>query len=365
MLHMPPRNSAVHPKLASSWPSLLLCLTTLLATWPTFVSASPRSASPLELTIGRGTLVMSAPYAALSAKPARVVSMGLGFSPEIRLLSESRWARFSDSEATAAVDVPVAWFQARLESAERASEKDAAGPRKRRDEAWEQEVNETAQDELARMPWYDRQSDQVQPLPVRPPRDLQNRLSRWESGPEVNSTWDWQIPAFLSPILEALAWLALLTFLLVIAYLLVRAFMDSDFISPRSGTWAQQELDGEADRVEALPVQLKRPQGDLLAEARRHYEAGEWDEAMIYLYSYQLVQLDKGQLIRLTRGKTNRQYLRELARNRGPVELMTQSVMAFEDVFFGRHPLGRQRFEACWNRLEEFQRAVATEPVNA
>ena len=53
----------------------------------------------------------------------------------------------------------------------------------------------------------------------------------------------------------------------------------------------------------------------LLEEARRSYEEGDYNTAIVYLYSYQLVKLDQNQWIRLAKGKTNRQYL---ARTVGP-----------------------------------------------
>jgi hypothetical protein len=60
---------------------------------------------------------------------------------------------------------------------------------------------------------------------------------------------------------------------------------------------------------------------------------------------------------RLTRGKTNRQYLRETSRRgrTGLVGLLEQTMLAFEDFFFGNHPIDRARFEACWARLGEFE----------
>jgi hypothetical protein len=38
--------------------------------------------------------------------------------------------------------------------------------------------------------------------------------------------------------------------------------------------------------------------------------------------------------------------------------LVEQTMVAFEDVFFGDHPLSRARFEACWFELERFDRLV-------
>ena len=62
--------------------------------------------------------------------------------------------------------------------------------------------------------------------------------------------------------------------------------------------------------------------------------------------------------IRLTRGKTNRQYLREIRRRPRLVELLEMTMIAFEDVFFGHHALGRARFESCYHRLDEFETQV-------
>lgn len=140
-----------------------------------------------------------------------------------------------------------------------------------------------------------------------------------------------------------------------IVYFLAKAFLNLEERFAGSGAVDEDlSLSGDVDRVDALPFQLKRPQGDLLAEAQRLYDEGRYAEAMIYLYSYQLVQLDKSHVIRLTRGKTNRQYLREIRRRSNLFELMQRSMVTFEDVFFGAHRLDRSGFESCWTQLDEF-----------
>jgi len=111
--------------------------------------------------------------------------------------------------------------------------------------------------------------------------------------------------------------------------------------------------------VESLPFMDDRSRGDLLGEARRYYQQGNYSEAIIYLFSYQLVELDRFALIRLAKGKTNRQYLRELGKSpplRPPLEL---TMTAFEGVFFGRRDLDRAGFEACWNQLPLFEQLVS------
>jgi hypothetical protein len=79
---------------------------------------------------------------------------------------------------------------------------------------------------------------------------------------------------------------------------------------------------------------------------------------MVYLYSHLLVTLDRAQLIRLTKGKTNRQYLREMAGAKSLAAILTGAMVAFEDFFFGKHDLERERFEQSWQRLDEFTRLV-------
>ena len=65
-------------------------------------------------------------------------------------------------------------------------------------------------------------------------------------------------------------------------------------------------------------------------------------------------------MIRLAKGKTNRQYLREITRSgrRALGDILEQTLLAFEDVFFGDRELPRDRFEACWQQLAEFDRLL-------
>ena len=208
--------------------------------------------------------------------------------------------------------------------------------------------------DAARFPWYDAEADRLRPVRVPPYEPLLQP-----------SDWNWQ-PPNPQPVRRGkwwwLKWIAgaFLAFLLfLILFLLLRALIER-YRPEGGGGIAGDGNDGatEADRIESLPFRIERPQTNLLAEARRHYLAGDYGEAMIYLFSYQLVQLDKRHLIRLARGKTNRQYLRELRTSLPLRSMLSSAMVAFEDVFFGHHPLSRERFEACWNRLDEFHRLI-------
>jgi hypothetical protein len=131
----------------------------------------------------------------------------------------------------------------------------------------------------------------------------------------------------------------------------------------RRGEDDEDELEDELlqrARVEELPMQLSAPRGDFLAEARRRYEAGDYSGAIIYLFSHELLQLDRHQRIQLERGKTNRQYLREVRNEPFLANALSRTMVAFEDVFFGHHALDRTRFEACWREVDEFHRRLPT-----
>jgi len=226
----------------------------------------------------------------------------------------------------------------------------------------DEQAVEAAERELRGQPWYDREAQDLKRITVRPSHDVTNRLSRWEAAPP--QTWGpWNLPQWILRILEVLAWCALIALLGACMYFLIRWFARFEADVPSASGTNLGAATSEATRIEELPFQLKHPQSDLLGESRRHYDAGRFDEAMVYLYSYQLVQLDKRHWIRLSRGKTNRQYLREVRRAGGPHDLLEDSVVAFEDVFFGRHTLSRKRFETCWNRLDEFHAAMHCEEV--
>ena len=158
----------------------------------------------------------------------------------------------------------------------------------------------------------------------------------------------------LGSLFRLLSWIVLTVVFLALAVLLIRAFLG---IELRDSERPDGEVIGDdqvVDRAEQLPFDLARARGDLMEEARRCYDAGKYGEGIVYLFNYQLVQLDRNQLIRLMRGKTNRQYLREVRFHESLGGLVAQTMVAFEDVFFGDVPMDRKRFEECWQRIDEF-----------
>ena len=193
---------------------------------------------------------------------------------------------------------------------------------------------------LNRFPWYDPVKDGLQRVEVRPPEKAN------------------YFP--VSPALNFLIYAGALTVLVVVLAALVLMILRAAGLRrtpiKRDG---DPLLIGEAQRIEALPFAVARAKLSLLDHARQFYQAGDYARATIYLFSHQLVQLDRRQIIRLAKGKTNRQYLREVGDAERLRPLLGQTLVAFEDVFFGHHDIDRRRFEACWSRLPEFEALLA------
>lgn len=194
-----------------------------------------------------------------------------------------------------------------------------------------------------RYPWYDPARDGLQRVEVR----LPERPNYFHVSPAVN-------------FLIYSAALTVLTVAVTAIVLMILRAMGLRKPSIRRG--GEPLALGEALRIDALPYPVARANLSLLDQARHFYQAGNYAAAIIYLFSHQLVQLDRRQIIRLAKGKTNRQYLREVGQAEMLRQLVGQTVVAFEDVFFGHHDIDRQRFEACWSRLPEFESFLAEGP---
>jgi hypothetical protein len=190
-------------------------------------------------------------------------------------------------------------------------------------------------------PWYDSKDDAVRRIDLAPPklREPGERTSEGVAGSFLKTLGWLALGAALAGLIAALLWA-------------LGKWRRGDEEPAESGA---AEVDDESRRSEALPALAARKRADLLDEARRLYEAGRYAEAIVYLFSYQLVRLDKQQLLHLAQGKTNRQYLRELGPRASLRQLLEQTMVVFEDAFFGNFAIDRARFESCWRRLDEFE----------
>jgi hypothetical protein len=187
-------------------------------------------------------------------------------------------------------------------------------------------------------PWYDDRADDLRRVNLRSkaPQSTQPQVTPRTAG-SGSSDLAW------------LGWLLIALLAIAVTFILIRLYRQRD--SRRSASRAA-DLVGRAasiDRLEDLPFQFEPQADDLLTAARREHDRGNYDRAIVLLYSHLLLELDRRDAIRLAKGKTNRQYLRELRRRPDMAALLATSLVAFEEVFFGGHALSRQQFERCWH----------------
>jgi hypothetical protein len=206
-------------------------------------------------------------------------------------------------------------------------------------------------------PWYDSSKDEARPLRVG--ADTETKTDSDTSGSSSSSpsgSAGFGIGLFGSG-LQVLGLILLACVLAAAAALIVWAFLKNE--TQQSAGASVVTASRDVDRVEQLPFALKRTSGDFLAEAQRLADSGNYSEAIIYLYSHLLVQLDKHHVIRLTKGKTNRQYVRETRSRPSLAAILEPTMIAFEDVFFGKHEIDRARFEECHSQIGNFQAELA------
>jgi hypothetical protein len=153
-----------------------------------------------------------------------------------------------------------------------------------------------------------------------------------------------------------LAWIILVLLIVAVVVGLVWAYLRSESSSPRSQTEKAPEQRDLSASFESLPFVLQAAKADLLTEARRAFDAEDYRRAIVLLFSYKLIALDQRQRIYLAKGKTNRQYLRELRGHPALQRVLEQTMLLFEDAYFGDYQPTRSDLNAAWEQLELFHR---------
>lgn len=144
--------------------------------------------------------------------------------------------------------------------------------------------------------------------------------------------------------------------ILVGLVLLVLTFLYIESNQTENGATASRR--SRKQSIEQLPMDIDANEGDFQSAAETAYRSGDLRKAIIYLYSHVLVTLDQNRLIRLRKGKTNRQYLTEVQRHQGIADYFTQVMSPFEAVFFGDHDMDADQFQRCWSGLSQFHTRV-------
>lgn len=178
--------------------------------------------------------------------------------------------------------------------------------------------------------------------------------------------WDsWSNNSFLGGMAWFLGspvfWWSILAILLAMfaLYILMRVDISSYFLQRRSSKPDEEDLEGQRARISDLPFDIVQPTIGLRAQAEMHRNAGDYSKAIVYLFSYLLVELDQSHCIRLERGKTNYTYLRELGPWEFLANFMHPVVNLFERTYFGQRPIDREAFDDIWQRISSFEATLS------
>lgn len=203
--------------------------------------------------------------------------------------------------------------------------------------------------------WFDAESNSVQPLVGKKPKQPTKPYD-WEWTFNNNRRVNWS-GAWFWVVGQYVIWTLLGAFF-VFCLVWIISWMLKNGMGEGADTVYEERFLADPDRIELLPFQVDKQKLDLLGEANNCYEQGDYSQAIIYLYSYMLMRLDQGRLIRLSKGKTNRQYLNELRQRSELKNMLGTTMRRFEDVFFGHHALNRTQFEQAWQQMDQFHSLV-------
>ncbi len=166
----------------------------------------------------------------------------------------------------------------------------------------------------------------------------------------------------LGYVVNVIAWIAVITVLIAVIVGIIWAIMKMDLSKDQEEDETTVNEEVVLAPVDMLPFEIDRSIGNFLDAARQAYERQDYRLATVFTFSHVLLTLNQQNWIRLTRGKTNRQYLAEL---RGHDELRRyyELVMTlFEAAFFGNQQIPSQRFEVLWSQIDHFHQMVQQRP---
>ena len=129
----------------------------------------------------------------------------------------------------------------------------------------------------------------------------------------------------------------------------------------RGGVGKEKEKKARQDRerrLEALAPEARERVDDLGTAAENALAAGDLRLALIFFFSWLIVESDKRGLLRARRGKTNREYWLELVVNPGVRTIYKATMDAFERVYFGGRTISREEFDDVWRLREPFVAAM-------
>ena len=129
----------------------------------------------------------------------------------------------------------------------------------------------------------------------------------------------------------------------------------------RNGVGREKEKKAREDRerrLDAIAPEARERLDDLGTAAENALAAGDLRLALVYFFSWLIVESDKRGLLRAQRGKTNREYWRELVVNPSVQTIYKTTMDEFERVYFGGQTISRAEFDDVWRLREPFVAAM-------
>ncbi|HMO13611.1 MAG TPA: hypothetical protein PKD64_04395 [Pirellulaceae bacterium] len=239
--------------------------------------------------------------------------------------------------------------------------------------------------------WYDTKTDSLKPLPP-PPRRVTNSPQTNSSGKQGSSgngagsgTGDgsgngassgsegspssFDIPAAptaafegLSAVINVIAWIVVAILIVAVIVGIIWAILKLDRSNEEEAEEAIEVEQAPLTPADKLPFEIDPTISDFRSAAEQAYRKRDFRLATIYLFSHTLLILDRHRWLRLTRSKTNRQYLAELKDNYGLKQFYERLMILFEATFFGDQQIMQNQFEACWQALPQFEQSVQMGP---
>lgn len=156
-----------------------------------------------------------------------------------------------------------------------------------------------------------------------------------------------------------LLWIALaIGAILLVVWLSKNQELAMWFNRRKKTTQHTEDVLAQQARYSDLPVEIEKGLLGLRAQAAEYRDQGDYSRAIVYLFSYLLVELDQAQLIALAKGKTNYRYLRELNGHRHLQSRLRDVVSLFEAAYFGRRTLTKEQFDTVWLDLAKVEESI-------
>lgn len=223
--------------------------------------------------------------------------------------------------------------------------------------------------------WFDSQSDSLRPIELDDTQvETKNRDSRWVPQPAKaktqasagsaagNNTSSWGGISLWN----LAGWGLLLCLIAVAVGGLMYLFGNSSFdfrTDPLGQSLVHhRRLDEQTkQRIAELPAELRDTDINPRTELERLMQLGDFDRAIIFLYGHQLLMLDRAGWLRLSRWKTNNQYVRETRQSHPRVgEHLGHIASEFERSYFGKHRITREIFDSLWQENLQVEEIVST-----